>query len=78
MSAPAAASGPPKRSGLIEVGKITSRREVVERQVVQLRRVENVRADVVRAQTAAFSAVSGRRTEIVEQREGGVRSFRGV
>ena len=54
-----------------------TRREVVQQQVVQLRRVENVKGDVVRASTSAFTAVSGR-TLVVEEREGGKRGFRGV
>jgi hypothetical protein len=90
-SAPAAPAAPPplpaRRGGAgaergapssaFEVGKIVTRREVVQQQVVQLRRVENVKGDVVRASTSAFTAVSGR-TLVVEEREGGKRGFRGV
>ena len=70
------ASSSSSSSAAFEVGKITTRREVVERQVVQLRRVEHVKGDVVRAQTS-FTAVTGT-TVVLEQREGGKREFKGV
>jgi hypothetical protein len=87
-AAPAAPPLPARRGGAgaergapsssaFEVGKIVTRREVVQQQVVKLRRVENVKGDVVRASTSAFTAVSGR-TLVVEEREGGTRGFRGV
>jgi len=74
-TAPMATKAAPA-SSTFDVGKITTRREVVARQIVQLRRVENVKGDVVRAQST-FTAVSGR-SLVVEEREGGKRGFRGV
>ena len=75
-SSSSASSSSSSSSAAFEVGKITTRREVVERQVVQLRRVEHVKGDVVRAQTS-FTAVTGT-TVVLEQREGGKREFKGV
>jgi len=79
-AAPAPAPAPaarPAGPATFDVASVRTRREVVERQVVQLRRVENVRGDVVRAAPGAFTVVTGR-TVIEETREGGKKIFGGI